>query len=446
MSSQSTTMMVVLLVVGLAIGAGVGYFAAPTKTVTETETVTVTVEKEPLAGKTVRIGQISAETPAIEWDVPFMDEIVAVDLNKFADLLGYDVTFEILNDNADGQAAVHLEKVQSFKAMDVSLVCGGRWSSQASAALSYVNENNILLWSCSSTMQTLAIPDDNLYRMCPADRVQAKAVAEMLWTWGIEAIICIQRADAWADGLYNLVMEEFPAVGGYVDDASRARYAAEVTEYSSYLASMEESAKDLIDQYGKEHVAIWCIMFGADGSVILSQAQDYPTLYNEIWWFGTDGTALSKVIQDNSPEQAAHLIVPSTNAAPGMSESYLSLFERYEAVTGRTLGYYDTCAYDLFMVTMESVLEAQSTDPMVLIPLQNPIAYGTWGSGGWCNLDENGDRAIADYDIWGYGYVGDRMEHILYAKYEALTGQITWYPEGRAITGEIVPPLVPVGH
>lgn len=442
MSSQSTTMMVVLLVVGLAIGAGVGYFAAPTKT----EIETVTEEVEPLADKTVKFGQITAETPAIEWDVPFVDEIIEVDLNKFADLLGYDVTFEILNDNADAQAAVHLEKVQSFKAMDVNLICGGRWSSQASAALSYVNENNILLWSPSSTMQTLAITDDNLYRMCPADRVQAKAVAQMLWTWGIEAIICIQRADAWADGLYNLVMEEFPAVGGYVHDAARARYAAEVTEFSSYLASMEVAAKDLIDQYGKEHVAIWCIMFGADGSVVLSQTQDYPTLYDEVWWFGTDGTALNKVIQDNSPEQAAHLIVPSTNAAPGMSESYLNLFERYEAVTGRTLGYYDTCTYDLFMVLMESVLEAQTTDPMDLIPLQNPVAYGTWGVSGWCNLDENGDRAFTNYDIWGYAMVGGQMRHVRYGLYDSLIGEVTWFPEGVTLTGEKVPGLVPVGH
>lgn len=435
-------MMVVLLIVGLAIGAGVGYFAAPTKTVTEE----VTVEVEPLAGKTVRIGQITSETPQVEWDVPYVDEIIKVDLNNFADILGYDVTFEILNDNADAQAAVHLEKVQSFKAMDVGLICGGRWSSQASAALSYVNENNILLWSPSSTMQTLAIPDDNLYRMCPADRVQAKAVAEMLWTWGIEAIIPIHRGDAWADGLYNLVMEEFPALGGYVHEAARARYAVEVTEFSSYLASMEEAAKDLIADYGKEHVAVWCIMFGADGSVILTQTQDFPTLYNEIMWFGTDGTALAKVIQDNAPEQAAHVICPSTNAAPGKSESYLSLFDRYMDVTGRTLGYYDTCTYDLFMVLMESVLEAQSTDPMDVIPLQNPVAYGTWGSSGWCNLDENGDRAFSNYDIWGYVMFEGEMRHCRYALYDSLLGEVTWFPEGELLTGEKVPGLVPVGH
>jgi hypothetical protein len=53
-------MMAVLLIVGLVVGAGVGYFMAPTKT--ETETETVTVEVEPLAGKTVRLGYIVAET------------------------------------------------------------------------------------------------------------------------------------------------------------------------------------------------------------------------------------------------------------------------------------------------------------------------------------------------------------------------------------------------
>ena len=444
MSSNSTTMMAVLLIVGLVIGAGVGYFAAPTKT--ETETETVTVEVEPLAGKTVKIGQITSTTANLEWDTPFMDQIVKKDLNEFADMLGYDVTFDILNDDAEGQAAVHLAKVQSFQAMDVRLVVGGRWSSQASAALSYVTENNVLLWSPSSTMQTLAIPDDNLLRMCPADRVQAKAVAEMLWTWGIEAIVPIQRADAWADGLYNLVMEEYPALGGYVDDAHRARWAAEVTEFSSYLASVEEAAKDLVAEYGADHVAVFNIMFSADGSVIHQQSADYPTIYDEIMWFGTDGTALSKVIQDNSPEQAAHVINPSTNAAPGKSTKWLNLFDRYADVTGRNLGYYDTCAYDIFTVLQESILEAQSTDPADLIPLQAPIAYGTWGTSGWCQLDDNGDRLLANYDIWGNAMIDGQMEFVRYALYDSILGEVTWFDPATLLDGTEVPGITPVGH
>jgi branched-chain amino acid transport system substrate-binding protein len=442
MSSNSTTMMAVLLIVGLVIGAGVGYFAAPTKT----ETETVTVEVEPLAGKTVRIGHITSTTPNLEWDVPYIDGIVVEDMNALADMLGYDVTFEILNDDAEGQAAVHLAKVQSFKAMDISLVCGGRWSSQASAALQYVTENNILLWSPSSTMQTLALPDDNLLRMCPADLVQAKAVAQMLWTWGIEAIVPIQRADSWADGLYNLVVEEFPALGGYVDTEHRARWAAEVTEFSSYLASVEEATKDLVAEYGKEHVAVFNIMFDTDGSVVHSQSEDYPTIYNDVMWFGTDGTALAKIIQDNSPEQAAHVINPSTNAAPGKSAAYLNLFERYQAVTGRTLGYYDTCTYDIFSVLAESILMAQSTDPMDLYDLQWSVSYRNWGPSGWTQLDENGDRAFANYDIWGNVMVDDEMRFVRYGQYDADSEELTWFIEGELLDGTKVPGIVPVGH
>ena len=213
-------MMAVLLIVGLVIGAGVGYFMAPTKT--EVEEKTVTVEVEPLAGKTISIGNIIASDPGLEWDVPYTEDILIPDLNELADALGYDVTFNILVDSAQSQAAIHLEKVQSFKAMDVNLVVGGRWSSQASAALSYVNENNILLWSPSSTAPTLRIADDNLYRMCPDDTVQAPAIAEMIWSWGIKAIIVIQRADAWADGIYNILKPEYEAKGGVV--AEQIRY------------------------------------------------------------------------------------------------------------------------------------------------------------------------------------------------------------------------------
>lgn len=49
--------------------------------------------------------------------------------------MNYDTELEFLIDTADGQAAIHLEKVQSFKAMDVSVFIGGGWSSQAQAAL-----------------------------------------------------------------------------------------------------------------------------------------------------------------------------------------------------------------------------------------------------------------------------------------------------------------------
>jgi ABC-type branched-subunit amino acid transport system substrate-binding protein len=442
-------MMAVLLIVGLAIGAGVGYFMAPTKTETITETETVTVEKEPLAGKKVSIGNIIAITSELEWNVPYYDEIVKKDMNDYAALLGYDVTFDILNDDAQGQAAIHLEKVQSFKSMDVNLVIGGRWSSQASAALSYVTENNMLLWSPSSTDPKLRIADDNLYRMCPDDTYQAPGIALMLWDYGIEALIVIQRADSWADGIYNIFAPEYESLGGVV--AQRIRYATDATEYSSYLASAEVKAQELVAQYGIEHVSVEVIGFGTDVSVLLTQTEDYPTLYS-LMWFGNDGPALSNIIVDNAAEQADHLIIPCTYAAPGESPVFEDLYWRYLDTTGRSFGYYEACGYDVAMVLLESVLEAQSTDPTDLIPLQQAVTYKRFGASGWNLLNEAGDRAQYTYDIWGFKYLDDEMVFVRYGLYDGFLDTITWYSEGKVLplsreqVGQTVPGLSPVGH
>jgi len=433
-------MMAVLLIVGLVIGAGVGYFMAPTKT----ETKEITVEVEPLAGKTIRIANIQAEDPELEWNEPYITEIVVPDLNEYAEQLGYDVEFNLLVDSAQGQGTIHTEKVQSFNTMDVKLVIGGRWSSQASNSLSYVNENNILLWSPSSTTPTLRIADDNLFRMCPDDTYQAPAITEMLWSYGIKAIIVIQRADSWADGIYNLLKPAFEEKGGFV--SAPIRYQTDSKEFSTYLASAEVQAQDLIDTYGIEHVAVEVICFGSDGSVLLTQVEDYPTLWS-LMWFGSDGTALSNLIYDNSPSQSAQLVIPSTYAAPGKSPVFTELFMRYYDVTGRTFGYYDACTYDCATTIMESVLQAQSVDPMDLIPLQHQITYQKWGASGWTLLNEAGDRRQFTYDIWGFAYDDEgTLQYVSYGLYDDVTGIMTWFSEGETPYGETMPGLTPPGQ
>ena len=433
-------MMAVLLIVGLVIGAGVGYFMAPTKTETE-ETI---VEVEPLAGKTVQIANIISEDPALEWNEPFTTEIIVPDLNEYAELLGYDVEFKILVDSAQGQGAIHLEKVQSFKAMDVNLVIGGRWSSQAAGCLSYINENNILLWSPSSTAPTLRIADDNLYRLCPDDTYQGPGIAEMLWSYGIKAIIVIQRADAWADGIFNILKPAFEERGGFVSEP--IRYQTESREFSTYLASAEIQAQQLIDEYGIEHVAVEVICFGSDGSVLFTQVEDYPTLWS-LMWFGSDGSALETLIYDNSPSQAAQLVIASTYPGPGKSPVFTDLFNRYYDVTGRTFAYYDATSYDCATIFLESVLQAQSVDPMDLIPLQHKITYQKWGASGWTLLNEAGDRRQFTYDVWGYAYDDEsELQFVNYGVYDDVTGVMTWFSEAVTPFGKTMPGLTPPGQ
>jgi branched-chain amino acid transport system substrate-binding protein len=422
---KGNTLAIVLLVVGLVVGAGAGYFMAPKETVVEDggDGGTVTVEVAPLAGKNIQLGYISSTTTGLETAVPLVEDILTVDYNAYLDKLGMDTTVEFLIDDATGQAAVHLEKVQGYKSMDINVFIGGGWSSQAQAALSYCNDNDMLMWSSSSTSPLLAIADDNLYRMCPTDLIQAPAIAEMLWSAGIEAVILIQRGDAWADGIYNYLEPAYTAKGGVI--LEKIRYAGEATEFANYLQTAEDIAEDAVAEYGEGHVGVEIISF-SEFVVMMSQAQDFPTVY-DLTWFGSDGTTLSQQACDDAPEQVEHLKVHSTYAAPADSDKFNDLYERYFALVAQPFGYYSACSYDIGWVLMESMMNTQSLDATVLIPVQHRTAYNNFGASGWNQLNEDGDRYGSNYQIWSYHYEDDVVVPYVSGLFDGITKQVTWY-------------------
>ena len=425
MEMKGNTLAIVLLVVGLVVGAGAGYFLAPSGDGGgDGDGGTVTVEIAPLAGKNIQLGYISSTTVGLETTVPLVDDILTPDYNAYLAKLGMDTTMEFLIDDATGQAAVHLEKVQGYKSMDINVFIGGGWSSQAQAALSYCNDNDMLMWSSSSTSPLLAIADDNLYRMCPDDTIQAPAIAEMLVSHGIHAIVLIQRGDAWADGIYNYLEPAYTAKGGVIGE--KIRYAGEATEFSNYLQTAEGVAESLVAEYGAEHVGVEIISF-SESVVMVTQAQDYPTLYSLVW-FGSDGTTLSQQHCDDAPVQTDHLKIYSTYAAPAESEKFADLYDRYYALVSQPFGYYSACSYDIGWVLTESIMNSQSLDATVLIPIQHDTAFNNFGASGWNRLNAAGDRYGSNYQIWSYHYQGDVVVPYVAGLYDGITGQVTWYP------------------
>ena len=424
MEMKGNTLAIVLLVVGLVVGGGVGYFAAPKETAPG-ETITVTVEKAPLTGKTIQIGYISSTTTGLETAVPHVQQMMVPDYNAYAAKLGYDVDFAYLIDDATSQGAVHLEKVQGFKSMGINIYIGGGWSSQASAALSYTNDNNMLMWSASSTTPLLAIADDNLYRMCPDDTVQAPAISRMIQSMGVKYLVVIQRGDAWADGIWNFMAPHFEANGGVI--LERIRYAGEATEFANYLQAAEDKLAPAVAQYGVDKCGIDIISF-EESVTMVTQAQDFPTVYG-VKWFGSDGTALTQQFIDDAPTQSSHLHIYSTLAAPAETQKFKDLYDKYFALVARPYGYYTATAYDIGWVLTESILTAQSTDALDVIPLQMTTSNNNFGASGWNQLNEYGDRAVSNYQIWGYGDIGSGVQNVVYGLYDFLADGVTWNTE-----------------
>lgn len=385
--------------------------------------------------KTIKIGVISSDTGTYDTLVTLYTEIIEPDINEYLARLPRrrlqrKPELEFLFADAEGQASVHLEMVQVFHEMGVDLIIGGRWSSQAQASLDYVNANNMLLFSPSSTSPLLAIPDDNLFRLCPDDTKQAPAIAEMLWSWGIEAVIVIQRGDAWADGIYNILETEYPARGGVI--LERIRYSTQVTDFSSYLATAEAEAADAVGVYGAEHVGVLIISF-SEAVTIVAQAVDFPTIYG-LYWFGSDGTAMLLAFLTDVPEEADHLKVFSTSPAPEYSLKFNEMYDRYFELTSQPLGYYRACDIDIAWIIVQAVLDTRSTDPTDIINVIPNVTSRYFGYSGWCLLNEAGDRYTSNYDIWGCGYVDSEPSHIKYGYYDSTTGQVFWDEDALGFT------------
>lgn len=424
MEMKGNTLAIVLLVVGLVVGAGAGYFLAPSGDGEDggDGTGPVTIQA-PLEGKTIQLGYIVPTTATLETGMPLVKDIMEVDNNEYASRLGYDVEFEWLIDDATGQAAIHLEKVQGFKSMGVNVFIGATWSSMCQASLSYCNDNDMLMWSSGSTSPLLAIEDDNLYRMCPTDLVQAPAMSKMIESMGVEAVILIYRGDAWADGIVNIFEPEFEENGGVI--LEKIRYAAQTTEFSNYLQTAENIAEEAVAEYGEDKVAVEVVAF-AEFVTMITQAQDYDTLYS-LPWFGNDGTVLSQQALDDAPQQAAHLKIYSTYAAPADSEKFQSLYDRFYSLVSQPFGYYSACAYDIGTIFVSTILESQSTDAVDLVPMQAPAAFDQFGASGWNRLNDDGDRYASNYQIWAVN--DDASSWDVYGLYDWQTNSVNWNTE-----------------
>jgi branched-chain amino acid transport system substrate-binding protein len=378
--------------------------------------------------KVVRIGVVSSSTSSLN-SVKTLMGLAEEDINSYYKSKGQDTTFRFEISDAAGSSEAHLDRVKEFKAEGINIVIGGAWSSQASASLSYVNENNMLLLSPGSTSPALAIPDDNLFRLCPDDTVQGRVIAEMLWSWGIKAIVVIQRGDAWADGIYDALSKNFSRMGGVI--VERARYDPMDINFGECLKLAKEGAQEAINLYGVDHVAVEVLGYHEIADLV-TMANDYPTIYG-LYWFGSDGTALNIALSFNTPDEADHLKMFSPLAAPVESQGIEALRDRYLSSSGKTLDaytaeFYAANWYDAAWICAKAVLEAGTTDTDKVKEVLPRVADDNYTTG-LCRLNPAGDRETADYIIWGYRLVNGICEDTRYGLYDGLNGEVTWDTE-----------------
>jgi len=322
----------------------------------------------------------------------------------------------------DAQTSKALAVTREFKESGISLVIGHAWSSMCKASLQYVNENDVLLLSPASSSSTLSLPGDNLYRLTPPDTVQAWMCSEMLASLDYEAVVVLQRGDAWADAIYSALEKECAEKG--VEIIDRIRYGPEEQDYYTYLERANRSLLMGVETYGRKGVAVQLIGF-SEAFVVLLQAQAYPALMETVW-LGTEGSSDTLKVVDHAGEPASTVgLIGAGVAPPGW------VVDGVEAPS-----FFDAALYDCCWVYALSMLEADSTSATDVVEVLPRVASTYRGVTGICVLNENGDREMVDFALKGYSETSPGSYAFKeYGFYNSTTGQITWDDKIQELTG-----------
>jgi branched-chain amino acid transport system substrate-binding protein len=307
--------------------------------------------------------------------------------------------------------------------MGVDIFIGGPWSSMAQGSLSYVNENDMLMVSASSTSPLLAIENDRLFRICPTDYVQARTIAEMWDSWGADAVLIIQRRDSWGDGIYNLLVPELEARG--ITIIGRVRYSVDTTDFKSYLNTMDSLLENAIAEYGVERVGVQTMMFDEIVDLV-SLTSAFPNT-RKVIWMGTETSGRNQKMIDEAGGKQVELKMFSAIMEPPSSSEWESFESRYYALTSQSAGFYTATAYDAAWILAKSIIQTGSLDASKIADAFPDVSDSHYGVSGLTNLDKNGDREPGHFNIWGYA--DNSYGFTLYGTFDGNTNNLVWDDE-----------------
>ena len=296
-----------------------------------------------------------------------------------------------------------LEAIQDLDKRGVQIIIGPQTSSEVRMIKPYADEHNILVISQGSTASSLSIPDDNIYRLCPDDRLEAEAIVALMQHDGIQHIVPLWRNDAGNNGLHDSVQAAFEALGGTV--ASGFRYEPSTTDFSAATSSIATQIAGLIG--GGTNPSTIAVYLAAFDEVvgIFNAAQSLGAPLSTTKWYGSDGVALSAALTGDATAAAFAASVDYPNPIFGLTDSLQSewqpIADEIEVRTGIKPDAFALSTYDgLFVIqrALEDVGDLKNFAAFKAAFVSEADQYQ--GITGSLALNLAGDRANGDFDFW----------------------------------------------
>jgi len=404
------------IVIGLVIGFGVG------NTESSEDTITQTMEQNPQLSGEVKIGLILPLTGDLathgeeNWEG---SKLGVVDFNNHLEKLGAGWNLKMVSEDSATSPVIALEKLTSLNAKGISIVVGPETSSNIRNIKGYSDSNNMLLVSCCSSAPALAIPNDSVFRLVPDDSNQGTALAKLIQHEGIEVLVPVWRADTWGDGLSDATTGSFVERGGKIDEG--VRYNPESPEFSASTSLLAEKVRGYVDEYGAEKVAVSFLGF-AEILQFTQSASEHDVL-DDVRWFGSGAnTKEHKLIDDPiGLEFSTNMQFTTVQVAVTKNPIYERVQAHLTEELGRTPNTFVHSSYDAVWIIGLAMLQTQTTDVSTIKTVIPDIAEHYYGAIGPTKLNEAGDLAQADYEVWGIR----GGEWVLLGKYTQATDSVS---------------------
>ena len=410
------------IIIGIAIGLVIGFGVGNPESSEDTTMPKQTMEQNPQLSGEVKIGLILPLTGDLathgeeNWKG---SKLGVVDFNKYLEKLGAEWNLKMISEDSATSPVIALEKLTSLNAKGIGIIVGPETSSNIRNIKGYSDSNNMLLVSCCSSAPALAIPNDSVFRLVPDDSNQGTALAKLIQHEGIEVIIPVWRGDTWGDGLSDATTSSFVERGEKTDEG--VRYNPESPEFSASTSLLAEKVRGYVDEYGAEKVAV--LFLGFAEILQFTQSASEHDVLDDVRWFGPGANTKEHKLIDDPIGLEFSTNVQFTTVQVAVTKN--PIYERVQAhlteELGRTPNTFVHSSYDAVWVIGLAMLQTQSTDVSTIKAVIPDIAEHYYGAIGSTKLNEAGDLAQADYEVWGIR----GGEWVLLGKYTQSTDSVS---------------------
>ncbi|MCW3138173.1 MAG: ABC transporter substrate-binding protein [Methanophagales archaeon] len=340
----------------------------------------VTVEKKPEEIKVGAVLPLSGDLSAYGKYVQRGIELAAEEINANGGIGGANIT--VLYRDNEGKSDKTVSVINALIAEDkVPVVIGAVVSENTLAVCPIAEKKKVVLISPTSTSPKLSDYKNYVFRTCPSDIYQGKALSDVIFDLKPEgARVAVMFVDNdYGVGLKDAFVKSYQERGEIV--AVEAHKEGD-TEFTGVLSAIKDKNPDVVV----------LITYAKEGAAIVKQGREEGL---DVAWVGSDGIKSDAFIEQVGKDaEGVKATYPISMVSESVTENFVKLYRaKYGAGSIDTDVAY---GYDTMHVVAEAIEKGGYDAEDISDALREIRHHGVCGAK---KFDENGDVPPA-YDLW----------------------------------------------